>query len=89
MLTKDEEKAKHITSDIENLKQKLKTNQKAVSMMENEYMQCMELVEKRRNLTFAVKGNGLKRKCDQVKEEMKTIEQDVLALEAKKKKLLE
>ena len=37
--TKDEEKAKHITSDIENLKQKLKTNQKAVSMMENEYTQ--------------------------------------------------
>ena len=89
MQTKDEEKAKHITSDIENLKQKLKTNQKAVSMMENEYMQYMELAEKRRNLTFAVKGNGLKRKCDQVKEEMKTIEQDVLALEAKKKKLLE
>ena len=26
MQTKDEEKAKHITSDIENLKQKLKTN---------------------------------------------------------------
>ena len=58
-------------------------------MMENEYMQCMELAEKRRNLTFAVKGNGLKRKCDQVKKEMKTIEQDVLALEVKKKKLLE
>ena len=31
--TKDEEKAKHITSDMENLKQKLKTNQKVVSKM--------------------------------------------------------
>ena len=87
--TKDEEKAKYITSDIENLKQKLKTNHKAVSMIEHEYTQCMELAEKKRDLTFVVKGNGLKRKCDQVKEEMKTIEQDVLALEARKKKLLE
>ena len=54
--TKDEEKATHITPDIENLKD--------VSMMENEYMQCMELAEKKRNLTFVVKGNGLQRKCD-------------------------
>ena len=52
-------------------------------MMKSEYTQCMELSEKKRDLTFVVKGNGLKRKCDQ--EEMKTIEQDVLALE----KLLE
>ena len=35
-----------------------------------------------------VRGSGLKRKCDQVEEEMKTIEQDILALEAKTKKLL-
>ena len=66
--TKDEEKAKHITSDMENLKQKLITNQKAVSKMQNEYTQCMELAEKKRDLTFLVNGSGLKRKCDQVKE---------------------
>ena len=35
--TKDKEKTQHITSDVENLKQKLKTNQKVVSMMENKY----------------------------------------------------
>ena len=58
-------------------------------MMKNEYTQYMELVEKKRDVMFVVQENGLKRKCDQVKEEMKTIEQDVLALEAKNKKLLE
>ena len=41
--TKEEEKAKYISLGIENLKQKLKSNQKAVSMMENEYTQCVEL----------------------------------------------
>ena len=78
--TKDKEKAKDITSDIKNFKRKLKTNQ---------YTQCMELAEKKRDSTLPVKGNGLTRKCDQVKVEMKTIEQDICALEAKKKKLLE
>ena len=87
--TKDNEKAKHINLDIENLKQKLKTNQKAVSVVGNEYTQCLELAEKKLDLTCVVKGNGLKDKCDQFKEEMKTIEQDILALEVKKKKLLE
>ena len=43
--TKDEEKARYITSDIENWKQKLKTNQETVSMLENEYTQFMELAE--------------------------------------------
>ena len=58
-------------------------------MKENEYTQCIELAEKKRHVMFVVKGNGLKRECDQVKEEMKTTEQDVLAPEAKKKTLLE
>ena len=57
--------------------------------MMNEYMQCMEFAEKKCDLIFMVRGSGLKRKCDQVEEEMKTIEQDILALEVKKKKLLE
>ena len=89
MQTKGKQKAKHITTDIENLKQKLKTNQKAVSRMENKYMQYMELGEKKRELTFVLKGNGLKIKCDQVKEEIKTTEQGILAHEARKKNLLE
>ena len=37
------------------------------------------LAEKRRDLTFMVKGLELRTKCDQVKEEMKTIQQGVLA----------
>ena len=45
----------------------------------------MELAEKKRELTFVLKGNGLKRKCDQVKEEIKTIEQGILAHEARKR----
>ena len=77
---KGREKAKDITSDIKNLNRKLKTNQ---------YTQYMELAKKKRDSMFPVKGNGFTRKCDQVKEEMKTIEQDICALEAKEKKLLE
>ena len=81
--TKGREKAKDITSDVMEFKilnRKLKTNQ---------YTQCMELAKKKRDSMFRVKGNGFTRKCDQVKEEMKTIEQDIGALEAKEKKLLE
>ena len=44
----------------------------------------MDLAEKKRGVTFVVQGNGLKIKCDQVEEEMKTIQQDVLSPEAKK-----
>ena len=66
--------------EFKNLNRKLKTNQ---------YTQCMELAKKKRDSMFRVKGNGFTRKCDQVKEEMKTIEQDICALEAKEKKLLE
>ena len=49
----------------------------------------MELAEKKCDSVFVVKGNWLKRKCDQVKEEFKTIEQDILALEDNKKRFLE
>ena len=34
----------------------------------------MDLAEKTRGVMFVVQGNGLKRKCDQVEEEMKTIQ---------------
>ena len=37
------------------------------------------LAEKKRDLTFMVQGLGRRTKCDQVKEEMKTIQQGVLA----------
>lgn len=48
----------------------------------------MELAEKKCDFKFVIKGNGLKRKCDLVKEKIETTEQNVLALETKKTKLL-
>ena len=57
--------------------------------MENEYTQCMEFAENKCRLTFVLKGNGVKTKWDPVRNEMKTIEQGILAHEAKKKKFLE
>ena len=70
--TKDEGKAKQITSD----------------MILNKNKQYMKLAEKKCDSVFVVKGNWLKRKCDQVKEEFKTIEQDILALKDNKKRFL-
>ena len=61
VLSELEKKAIHISSDIESLKVKVRQMEKAVSMMEEELLDCMKLAEKKSDLSFVIKGNSLKR----------------------------
>ena len=86
--TEEEQKAMHVTADIEKLNQKIKTAKKAVEMMEKEVTECMELAEKKSDLSYVKKWNGLKRKSSETKQEVELLEKQIGELEKKKKKLL-
>ena len=83
-----EQKAMHITADIEKLNQKIKTAKKATEMMEKEVIECMELAEKKSDLSYVKKGNGVKRKSSETKQEVELLEKQIGEPEKKKKKLL-
>ena len=86
--TEQEQKVMHITADIEKLNQKIKTAKKAIEMMEKEVTECMELAEEKSDLSYVKKGNGLKRKSSETKQEVELMEKQIGELEKKKKKLL-
>ena len=86
--TEEEQKAMHITADIEKLNQKIKTAKKAIEMMEKVVTECMELAEKKSDLSYVKKGSGLKRRSSQTKQEVELLEKQIGELEKKKKKLL-
>ena len=81
--TEEEQKAMHITADIEKLNQKIKTAKKAIEMMEKEVTECMELAEKKSDLSYVKKGNGLKRKSIETKQEVELLEKQIGELEKK------
>ena len=86
--TEEEQKAMHITADIEKLNQKIKTAKKAIEMMEKEVTECMELAEKKNDLNYVKKANGLKRKSSETKQEVELLEKQIGEFEKKKKELL-
>ena len=86
--TEAEQQAMHIASDIEKLQQKIKIAEKAVTMMEVEVSECMELAEKKSDLSFVKKGNGLKRKSTETKQEIELLGKQIEELQKKKKELL-
>ena len=86
--TEEEQKAMHITADIEELNQKIKIAKKAIEMMEKEVTECMELAEKKRDLSYVKKGNGLKRKSSETKQKVELLEKQIGELEKKVVKLI-
>ena len=86
--TEEEQKAMHITADIEELNQKIKIAKKAIEMMEKEVTECMELAEKKSDLSYVKKGNGLKRKSSETKQKVELLEKQIGELEKKVVKLI-
>ena len=82
--TEEEQKAMH----IEKLNQKIKTAKKAIEMMQKEVTECMELAEKKSDLSYVKKGNGLKRRSSETKQEVELLEKQIGELEKKKNKFL-
>ena len=86
--TEEEQKAMHITADIEELNQKIKIAKKAIEMMEKEVTECMELAEKKSDLSYVQKGNGLKRKSSETKQKVELLEKQIGELEKNVVKLI-
>ena len=83
-----EMKARLITDDIYKIKLQQKDLRKAIAMMETESNECMQLLEKKKNLSYLIKGNALKRTSEQTKKEFATLQKEIAELELKKKKIV-
>ena len=60
-------RARLITDNIDKIKLQQKDLSKAITVMETELNECMQLAEKKKVLSSVIKGNTLKRKSEQTK----------------------
>ena len=72
--TEVETKAMRLSNEIETLKGKVEQMSKGVDMMDPEFFECVEVTEKKHDISFVIKGNALKRKRDQTKEDILKLE---------------
>ena len=63
-----ERRVQLIAADIEKLKIKQKNLAKAIKLMETECFQCIELAERKDDMSFVIKENRLKRKSEESEE---------------------
>ena len=83
-----EMRARLITDDIDKIKLQQKNIGKAITMMKTESNECMQLAEKKKNLSYVIKGNVLKRKSEQKKKELAFLQKEIAELKMKKKKMV-
>ena len=83
-----EMRARLITDDIDKIKLQQKDLSKAITMMETELNGYMQLAEKKKDLSYVIKCNTLKRKSEQTKKELATLQKEIAELEMKKKKMV-
>ena len=72
-----EMRARPIADDIDKIKLQQKDLSKAITMIETKSNECMQIVEKKKDLSFVIKGNTLKRKSEQTKKELATLQKDI------------
>ena len=77
----------HLSNEIETLKGKVEQMSKGVAMKDAEFFECVEVAEKKYDISFVIKGNALKRRSDQTKEDILKLENQLTELEMKKRKL--
>ena len=80
-----EKRTQLIVAGFEKMKTKEKNLAKAIELMETEYFQCMELGEKKDDISFVIKRNGIKRKSEESKKEIEALEKQITELENKRK----
>ena len=85
--TEAETKAMHLSNEIETLKGKVEQMSKGVAVMDAQFFECVEVAEKKHDISFVIKGNALKCKSDQTKEDILKLENQIAELEIKKRKL--
>ena len=60
------------------LKDQCDAIKRAITMMEQDVRECMLLAESKTNLTYVVKNNALKRKCDESRKDFELLEEQYL-----------
>ena len=76
-VTKAEKKAMHIVEDIDKLKVKQGQLERAMEMMESEFVECIRLAEDKDDMAYVHTRLGLKRKSTETKDSMKVVEKEI------------
>ena len=85
-LGEQEKQTLHISDDIEKSKLQVKPKKKAVKVMVDKFVECVKLMEEKNDMSFMIKGNGLKMKWDKIKKRILHLLKKLL-LNCKVKKL--
>ena len=84
--SENENRILHLIADIEKLTTQCEQIKKAVKLMDDEFVKCIDRAEKK-NMSLVIKGNGLKRKSEAKQEELMVLEKQLDDLKVKKQKL--
>ena len=60
VLIERDKQVEHINSDIDKMKTQINQMTKAVEMMEREFVDCVKMAEEKKDISYVIKGNGLK-----------------------------
>lgn len=85
--TEAETKAMHLSNEIEKLKGKVEQIAEGDAIMDAEFFECVAVAEKKHDISFVIKGNVLKCKNNQTKEDILKLENQIAELEMMKRKL--
>ena len=72
-----------LLNDIDKLKTYIKTY--AIAMMDDEAFKCMRLAGEKPDLSYVIKGNGLRCKCEQSKASIAMLSKEIGELEEKER----
>ena len=75
-----------ISSDMLKLKAKCDQMQRAIDIMEKEFVDCIEKAEAGNDMSLVTKGNGLKRESEQSKGDLKLLQDEYEKSDEKRKK---
>ena len=59
-----------ISKNEKHIKEKCDSLKKAISIIESEFVECIKQAEVENNMTLVIKGNGLKRKSGETKQDV-------------------
>ena len=62
------------SKNIEQVKEKCDSIKRAINIMESEFVECIKQAELENNMAFVIKGNRLKRKSEETKQDISTLE---------------
>ena len=75
-----------ISKNEKHIKEKCDSLKKAISIIESKFVECIKQAEVENNMTLVIKGNGLKRKSGETKQDVSNFKKKLSELNEKKRK---